>query len=145
MLKECLLSMSRDDKRATNVLKSRKGRNSSYEEISRNVYQFLNEFLKETELISGGFGRTTDFLMSEGSKSHTGVFYDTRPVEFLVASDYNSINQIPSFLGAIEDTFRENVYNPEKSWVTTSFVELLRVIHRYNRDFRREGNQVFPF
>lgn len=61
-------------------------------------------------------------------------FSETGLVGMLETSDFSSIDQVSPFLGSIAGYFCGNVYNQEVTRLFTSFVDLLRVINRYNRN-----------
>lgn len=98
--------------------------------------------MKETEGISGGFGLTIEFSKDHCLGNRTGLFSEIGLVRMLEASDYNSVDQVSPFFGAITDSFRKNVFYSEVTKVSTLFVELLRAIHRYNRDLGWTENNI---
>lgn len=84
----------------------------------------MNAFLKKTERISSGFGLAIRFLEGSDSGSPTDLFPETGLLGILEASYYSSVDQLPSFLGAMVDEFCGNFYSPEVTSVFNVFVDL---------------------
>lgn len=89
----------------------------------------MNVFLKETELKSSGYGITIDFSKGDAvSACSSGLLLETGLVRMLEAYDYDSLDQIFPFLGALADVFCCNLKKPEVTRVFTLYIYLLRNI-----------------
>lgn len=105
------------------------------------LYWNRSTFLKKKDLSSPGYGLKFDFLKEENGGRISGLYTETGLFAILEPADFESIDMVSSFFGAIVNRKYGIVNNTQAGKVLTKYVDLLRAIYRreLNKD-RRSTN-----
>ena len=160
LLKECLWELLDDSNRKTSALRTSNGSKKTYKAAKRFVLQSMNHFLLETIESSPGFQMRVNLNKEKGIGRLNGLFLENGLAGLLQASDFDRIDKVSPFLGAMADSFCGNSRKAEITKVYTRYVDLLHFATRNHfvpgwsasdiatlrtmiREFKIVGKQVF--
>lgn len=135
-LKQCLSNYLSNGERRLKSISYTSGAEKPFHSIRRLVLGQNRCFLREPELIFPGFGLKSDFLKEVSGDRLSGVYNETGLLGMLKSADFEFIDLISSFIGAIVDISWGNVNNALETKVITEYCKLLRAIYRRELNIR---------
>lgn len=132
MLKECAVEMLKDENRTTSAILSRAGEPRTFKFVRKRVLRCLNEFLRDVESSSRGYGLHVDFSSGESGLRLSGFFTEHGIVGMLEAKDYDVMDMVSPFIGAIIDRCCGLVDVATVTSSFTQYVDLVSFIFRRN-------------
>lgn len=130
LLKECCVYMLKDTERSSPAMCTMAGLPRSFNTIRKEILHCLNKLLRNVQRSSSGYGLHVDFSKGETAGRLSGFFTETGVVGMLEAQNFDTLDMVAPFLGAVVDTC---CGTEEKAPVTNTYVaysELLDFIYR---------------
>lgn len=103
MLKECTVVMMKDESRKSSAITSSNGAPRTFKSIRRHVLGSANSFLKQVQRGSAGYGLHVDFSKGDHANRLNGFFTETGVVGMIEGKDYDNLDMVFPFVGAIID------------------------------------------
>lgn len=132
MLKDCATIMLRDENRTSPAMITSSGAPRTFKHIRRSVLHALNDFLCDVEKRSPGYGIHCDYSKGECGGRLNGFFTETGIVGMLEAKEYDSVDMVSPFLGAIIDACCGLTDTADVTQSYTDYADLVDFIYRRN-------------
>lgn len=122
--------MLNDESRKTFALKSGFGSSKTFKSVRKMILSALNRFLAESNIPLKGCGIWLDFRKSYQTKYLNGFFRDAGLTGRLEASDYDAVDLVSLFLGALADEFCGLYKTAEVTKVFTQYVNNVNFVFK---------------
>ncbi|NJK52916.1 MAG: hypothetical protein HC936_08975 [Leptolyngbyaceae cyanobacterium SU_3_3] len=134
-LKECIVHMLGDEQRVSSDMRCQNGTMKSFKSIKRTVLSTLNAFLERCSSEAPGYGLKVDFSKPGNSSRLTGLFNENGLHGMLEASDYDAVDNVSPFLGAIVDSLCGLNSTAEVTKAMTEYVDMVNFVFRRHLNF----------
>lgn len=122
--------MLNDNEKTIVTLRSKQGVPKTYKQIRKRVLHELNLFLRRVREDSPGFQLGVDFSKGESSINLSGLFREDGLIGMLEASNFENIDQVSPFLGAVTYVFSVNEATADTTKISTKYSNLLMILNR---------------
>lgn len=160
LLKECTLEMLRNEELYTSAIRYSLGNWLSFKASRRRKLRCLNLILVEVEHNSTGFSLHADFSRGDKGCCLAGLFTEAGIAGKLGAKDYDRVDNVAPFLGAIVDCCRDTVKDCPVTFLFTFYADIVsklycrRLSSSWNKEefeeldkmiklFKRQARQTF--
>ena len=130
LIKECASDLLRDEKRFTSNITKKDGTARSFSQVRKKILHTVNRFLQEVEQTSKGHGIHVDYSKGVVGPRLNGFFTENGIIGMLEGKDYEAMDIVSPFLGAILDMCCGEQDNAPITRTYTKYSEILNFVNR---------------
>lgn len=134
MIKESVVHMLCHGIRTTPAIRTTNNMKKPFRSIKSTVTRVMNQFFRDTKLQSQGYGLKHDYSQNDYRSLMCRLYYETGIQEMLETADFESIDSVIPFLGALVNAICRNAKSAEVTEISRRFGNIVNFVFRKSHE-----------